>query len=97
MEIRLHPAAKAELRQAVEWYVREASKQIAAGLVDDFDHLQSLIREHPHIGALGKPGVRKLVFKRFPYTLVYRLRGEIAQVLAVAHHSRYPEYWTGRL
>lgn len=59
--------------------------------------MQSLIREHPEIGAIGKSGVRKLVFKRFPYTLVYRLSGDTAEVLALAHHSRHPEYWTGRV
>ena len=96
-QVRLHPAARRELHRAVDWYIREAGKRIAAGLIDDFDQLQSLIREHPHIGALGKSDTRRLMFKRYPYTLVYRLHGDVAEVLAFAHHSRRPEYWTGRL
>lgn len=95
--IRLHPAARRELHRAVDWYIQEASKQVAAGLLEDFEHLLSLIRKHPQVGSAGKFGARKLVFKRYPYTLVYRVKGEVVEVLACAHHSRYPEYWTGRL
>jgi len=95
--IHLHPAARRELNRAVDWYIQEASKQIAAGLLEDFEHLLSLIQTHPKIGAAGNSGIRKLTFKRYPYTLVYRLSGERVEILACAHYSRYPEYWTGRL
>lgn len=89
--------ARRELHRAIDWYIQEAGKRIAAGFLDDFEQLRSLIREHPHIGSAGKSGVRKLVFKRYPYTLVYRLKGDTAEIVALAHHSRHPEYWTGRL
>lgn len=96
MQIRLHPAARKELDRAIDWYIQEAGMRVAAGLFDDFDHLQALIKDRPQIGALGKSGARKLVFRRYPYTLVYRLQGNTGVILAIAHHSRRPEYWTGR-
>lgn len=97
IEIRLHPAARRELHRAIDWYVQEAGKSIAANLIEELEHLQTLICAHPQIGALDSSGIRKLVFKRFPYTLFYRLKANTAEVVAMAHHSRHPEYWTGRL
>ena len=38
--------------------------------------------------AIDSTGVCELFFKRFPYSLVYRLKGNIAEVVAVAHQSR---------
>lgn len=96
MQIRFHPAAGKELNRAVDWYIQEAGQRIAAGLVEDFNHLLALIQDHPQIGVLEKSGARKLVFRRYPYTLVYRVQDSAIVVLAVAHHSRRPEYWTGR-
>ena len=34
--------------------------------------------------------------KHFPYSLVYTVSGDEIRILAVAHHSRRPGYWTGR-
>ena len=96
MQVRLHPAAAKELDRALDWYIQEAGQRIAAGLIEDFDHLLVLIQDHPQIGALEKSGARKLVFRRYPYTLVYRVRDSSVIILAVAHHSRRPEYWAGR-
>ncbi|MGB4913419.1 MAG: type II toxin-antitoxin system RelE/ParE family toxin [Candidatus Dechloromonas phosphoritropha] len=94
---RLHPAARRELHRAFEWYVQEASSRIAAGFLDDFEHSLALLKTHPQIGETGRSMTRRLVFKSFPYTLVYRLKDTMAEIVAIAHHSRYPEYWAGRL
>lgn len=94
---RLHPAARRELHRAFEWYVREAGSHIATGFVDEFEHALALVRAHPQVGESASGNTRRLVFKRYPYTLVYRLKGEMAEIVAIAHHSRRPEYWAGRL
>lgn len=96
MRFLLHPAARRELHRAVEWYAREAGKSVAAELVAELVHLQALIERQPLIGTRHPAGFRKLVFRRFPFSLVYRQRGEAIEVLAVAHHSRLPDYWANR-
>jgi hypothetical protein len=40
--------------------------------------------------------VRQYVFPRFPFSLVYRMRGDDVEVLAVAHGRRRPGYWRSR-
>lgn len=34
---------------------------------------------------------------RFPYLIVYRTRGSMIQVIAIAHGRRKPAYWKRRL
>lgn len=33
----------------------------------------------------------------YPYLLVYRVRDNLLQIIAVAHTSRRPSYWRDRL
>jgi hypothetical protein len=40
---------------------------------------------------------RRYVFPLFPFSLVYHLRGDEVEVLAVAHGRRRPGYWRSRL
>jgi len=96
MRIELHPAARKELQLAVDWYVAEAGNLTAIRFIDEFEHLQTLIRENPQVGVPGKTGSRRFIFRHFPYTLVYRTRGELIENLALSHHSRQPDYWMGR-
>lgn len=49
--------------------------------------------EHPEI----EGDVRRLLLKRFPYLLVYEMVENAALVLAVAHASRDPRFWTDRM
>jgi hypothetical protein len=39
---------------------------------------------------------RSRLLSRFPYGLVYRLNGDDALIIAVAHHARRQGYWTRR-
>ena len=43
-------------------------------------------------------GVRKLVLRRFPFSIIAReIDAKTVQVVAIAHHSRRPGYWLDRL
>lgn len=94
--IRFHPAARKEILRAFDWYRQEASPLVATGFLDDFEQTLSLLKNHPEIGEPGGNHTRRLVFQRYPYTVVYRLKGETLEIVAIAHHSRKPEYWAGR-
>lgn len=97
ISIRLHPAAQREIRRAFDWYLQEAGQRIAAGFLDDFEQTLALLKNHPEIGEPGCSNTRRLIFQRYPYTVVYRLKGNTLEIVATAHHSRLPEYWAGRL
>jgi toxin ParE1/3/4 len=99
--VRFDDEAVEELESAARWY--EAHNE---GLGIEFVHAvrDALLRivERPHTWPL-RPHVpedlnaRHFVLRRFPYTVVYlELETEI-RVLAIAHTSREPGFWRGRL
>jgi hypothetical protein len=40
--------------------------------------------------------MRRVVLRRFPFSIIYRVRGEEILVIALAHASRLPAYWAAR-
>lgn len=96
MRLRSHPGARRDFNLAVDWYIAEAGKPSAERFVEEVEYLRSLILDNPRIGTPGRSDTRSFVFKRFPYTLIYRVRGDVIEVLALAHHSRRPDYWAKR-
>lgn len=97
MRLRSHPGATRDFNLALDWYVAEAGRTAAARFVEEVDHIRSLIVDNPRIGTPAKLETRRFAFKRFPYTLIYRVRGDTVEILALAHHSRRPDYWVKRL
>ena len=97
MTVRFDSEAEAELRAAITRYEGEHS-----GLGDEFwteiQDTLALIEEHHEIGGrvtrVQVRGVaRRLPIRRFPYFVVYRDRGELIEIVAIAHQSRRPGYW----
>ena len=97
MRIRSHPGARRDFDHAVDWYIAEAGQPAAARFVEEVEHLRPLIPGNPRIGAPGRSDTRRFGFKRFPYTLFYRVRGDVLEVLALAHHGRQPDYREKRI
>ena len=48
-------------------------------------------------GRSGQEGAKRIIMNRFPYDLIVRENHDVLIVVAVAHHSRRPGYWKGRL
>lgn len=42
------------------------------------------------------PDIRKISLQGFKFWVIYREVDDVVQVLAVAHHRRYPDYWMPR-
>ena len=74
----------------------EALEETEVCLISDSAFI-AFLKNHPEIGEPGGSHTRRLIFQRYPYTVVYRLKDEALEIVALAHHSRQPEYWAGRL
>lgn len=47
---------------------------------------------------LTTKNVRRLIMRQFPYSIVVREIGDdVVEVIAIAHHSRRPNYWHVRV
>ena len=80
----------------MRWYADVAGPTIADAFEREIDAVVQLLLRFPRLGAPGQRGSRKLRLDGFPYTLHYRLDGELIRILAVANQRRRPGYWQGR-
>jgi plasmid stabilization system protein ParE len=96
MRLVVHPAARRELDAALVRSRVEFGRGVAARLLRRFDHSGQTLLRHPTLGTAAATQARKLPMSRFPYTLVYRIEGEVIHVIALMHQSRAPGYWRGR-
>jgi toxin ParE1/3/4 len=94
--LELHPEALAELKSSVIWY-RERNQSAAVNFVSEVDRAVNLVVNTPQRWPRGEHGTRKFVLQRFPFAIIYREKEAIVQVLAIAHGTRRPGYWEGRL
>lgn len=92
----LHPGAQEDIREAAEFYRGQAGTALAQFFLAEFEHSVGLLLQHPGMGAIWRHGKRRLVTRRFPFSVVYTVIDDQVRVLAVAHHSRRPGYWRGR-
>ncbi|HMV68219.1 MAG TPA: type II toxin-antitoxin system RelE/ParE family toxin [Myxococcota bacterium] len=93
--VSFHPAALAEVEDVEAWYAAERV-ELADAFVADLEATVSRVAGNPLAFAERSPGVRQAQLRRFPYLLVFRLRDEGVEVVAVAHGHRAPRYWRDR-
>ncbi len=96
MELILAKLAQAEMLEAKHYYERQ---QRGLGLQFLNEAKRSAIRilEQPLAWQIEIEPVRRFIFNRFPYKMLYVIRAERIVVLAVAHQHRDPDYWVERL
>ena len=92
----LHPGAETDLRDAAKFYRARADNNLSQSLLAEFEKSVDVLLQHPSLGALWRNEKRRLMMKRFPYSLIYTVVGEQIRILAVAHNSRHPDYWRNR-
>jgi hypothetical protein len=95
MRMEMARAARQELAEAVARYDGER-----AGLGDEFleEFVRTLdkLRTWPNSCARVSGRLRRCQLNRFPYGVVYQVRGDRVRVVAVAHLARRPGYWGDR-
>lgn len=94
--VRFHPAAAQEAEQAYEWYAAR-DPDVAHGFREELRHAVDAVAEHPGTWPRQGRRARRYVFPRFPFSLVYVLRRDDVEVVAVAHAKRRPGYWRSRV
>lgn len=96
MSLILHPEAETEMTESALYYERQVSglgRDFLAALDVAFDQ----IVQDPNRWRIFGKDVRRYLMPCFPFGVLYQVRGERIQVVAVAHLSRHPDYWTNRI
>jgi plasmid stabilization system protein ParE len=83
------------VEEARSWYA-ERSAAAEEGFLLELGHAVAQVLAAPRQWPRYKANTRRYVFKRFPYSLIYKVQGDLVRVLAVAHDSRRVGYWIHR-
>jgi plasmid stabilization system protein ParE len=87
--------AAIDIINAFEWYDAQRS-----GLGDEFRNALSrtfdLIQQMPQAGPEVHLGLRRLLLKRFPFAIYYRLDADLAEIRGCLHQRRDPGSWLRR-
>ena len=90
-----HPEADLELEAAARHY-EESSPGLGDDFLDEFEGTLRLVVAAPERWRKIRGENRKLNFRRFPYAIVYCLRGDPIFIVAVMNLYRRPFYWLHR-
>ena len=96
ISIRLHPSAAEEAEAAFEWYL-DRSPRAANAFLDQLSHAIDRIQDSPETWPVYYSGTRRYIFTEFPFQVVYRVKNDAIEIVAVAHGRRRPRYWSERL
>ena len=83
----IRPNAEADAREARQWY---ESRRMGLGdeLLEEIRHAVRLLEEHPDRRPIYYRGFRRLLTRRFPYKLFYRVEGDHVIVFRILHAKR---------
>ena len=89
MRILFRPEARSEAMEAKTWY---ESRSVGLGLefARALDAAVAAAFRDPAAYALVEGDCRRILLRRFPFSLVYRAQAEEFLVIAVFHHRRDP-------
>ena len=96
MKVRFLTLARQEIDDAVFWF---EEKQPGTGVVflRALDRAVRLLKAYLFAAEEIEPDIRRCLFDRLPYALIYGVDDETIVVIAVAHTHREPRYWAGRV
>lgn len=92
----LLPPAAEELFEAAAFH---ESRRTGFGhrFMDEFDSVMERILDNPSAWTPVSEHIRRCNFHVFPYGVLYTLKDNTVEVIAVMHLHQKPNFWTARL
>ena len=90
-----HPEARAEANGSVDFYEARLDG-LGLRFLTAMEATAERISTNPEAGSPLAGGFRKRIISGFPYSIIYRVWEDYIYFVAVAHHSRRPDYWRDR-
>jgi plasmid stabilization system protein ParE len=96
MVTRFLAPAQAELMEAVGYY--ESRKQgLGSQFAEEVKRTIQRILQYPEAWSPISKRTRRCRTNKFPYGVIYQVRGDVLLIVAVMHLRREPRAWKGRL
>lgn len=94
MKVEYHPETTADLNAAVAFYERQ-DPGLGIEMRTDVYAAIARIVDNPFLYEAER-GIRRGLCSRFPYSILYRVDGEIIRILTIRHHKQHPEFGSER-
>jgi toxin ParE1/3/4 len=91
-----HPKAEEEMNAEADYYDSKA-EDLGSDFLEVVRRVAIDAAQNPDQGSTYSRHTRRRSLRPFPHWLVYIRAGDGNRVIAVAHPSRKPGYWTERL
>ena len=93
--VSFHELAERELNDAALYYEQERTG-LGVKFLDEVERVISSIIRNPNAGKLVRGRVRRRIFHKFPYGILYSVNADGIRILAIMNLKRRPLYWVGR-
>jgi len=95
MTFEFHPEARIEFIDAIAFY-EKSSEGVGLRLSREVYATINRVAASPTAWPRFTDNTRRCLTRRFPYSVVYEVREKDVLIIAVAHLSREPFYWSDR-
>ena len=82
-------SATLDIQAASRWYDAE-QPGLGRAFQDELWRVLDLLVANPEIGPIAHRDLRRVMTRKFPYVLYYRLKDDIVEVRACLHQRRHP-------
>jgi len=89
MNIKLHPKAEEDLKEALDYYL-EIDLNLEKKFIYYLDLTFNKILDFPNLYQYETKTSQKILIDKFPYTVMYEQYENIIMILAIFHTSRNP-------
>lgn len=93
--LRFTEATRADIAQAYAWY-EEQRTGLGEEPQSELTVAFALLAEFSEAGPVVHANLRRLLLRRFPYAVYYRVVGAVIEVRACPHLHRNPRAWHQR-
>jgi len=94
--LRVRKTARAEVAAAFDWYL-ERSPTAAQRFLEAVDDAMRVIEEAPERHPVIRGRLRRVLLRRFPYGVYYKVFPSTISIGGVIHGHRHPDTWLGRV
>ncbi len=96
MRFDFHPDALDEYADAAKYYAG-VKDRLGLRFVDVVEEAIERIVKHPEAFQMIDEDIRRCLTRTFPYGIIFTIEPGCILIVAVAHCSREPFYWKGRI
>jgi toxin ParE1/3/4 len=94
--LRILAEAEQELQLAIQFY-EGRRRDLGRDFLSEVRAATDRLVRRPEAAHSILKGVRRAGVHRFPYDVIYRIKPDAIEIIAIMHHRRAPEYWINRL